>query len=437
LANQACFFWQLGFEDASWPPSKSWRTFKSLRRLASTVLASRVQTDPLDVEILGDVVWRLLFAPTLAARDMPLVQGGNFLLSNLSAGMIQSRVLLGRRPLKLDTRGYDFLIVQNARPFRVSSETRQIVRYHDMIPLIAPDTMTNPMGVVGHHKSIQHCRDRALFVCDSEPTRAALTNIYPELAQRSATIPCMVSEVYRPDADAQSVDAIIRMRRSAVSGARSWPPLPQTPKYILCVSTLEPRKNFVGLMQAFNMVKGRCRANNSLADLKLMIVGSPGWKYEPILEGMRELVEQGEILHLERVPAEEMRVLYAHAAAFVFPSYIEGFGMPPVEAMQCGTPVIASDTSVHRWVLGDAALYCNPYDVSSMAASIERLLASRESAALGEKLVARGLERVKRYRMERCAGDWLELLGRLHAGNSPAVSPEAHEAGTPRLHKAA
>jgi hypothetical protein len=418
LANQACFFWEFGRDEATWPPSKSWRALESARRLASTVLGARIQLDPLDVEMLGDVVWRLLFGPTLSADDMPLVRNGKFLLSNLSAGMVQSRVLLGRRPLRLDTRGFDFLIVQNARPFRTSAETRQIVRYHDMVPLIAPDTMTNPLGVAGHHKCIKQCREGSFFVCDSGPTRDALTMVYPELTAESATIPCMISEVYRPDLNT-NLRSIMGVRRSAATGARSAQGLAEIRKYILCVSTLEPRKNFVGLMQAFNMLKGRSAANSALADLKLVIVGSPGWKFEPILSGMRELVEQGEVVHLEKVPPEELRVLYAHAAAFVFPSYIEGFGMPPVEAMQCGTPVIASDISVHRWVLGDAALYCNPYDVTSIAESVERLVASNESAALREKLVARGRERAKRFHVERCSRDWLELLHRLQEGRAP------------------
>ena len=91
-----------------------------------------------------------------------------------------------------------------------------------------------------------------------------------------------------------------------------------------------------------------------------MIVGSPGWKYEPILDAMRNLIERGELVHLEKVPSEEMRVLYTHAEAFVFPSNYEGFGFPPLEAMQCGAPVIASDIATHRWVLGDAALVLQP-----------------------------------------------------------------------------
>jgi glycosyltransferase involved in cell wall biosynthesis len=156
----------------------------------------------------------------------------------------------------------------------------------------------------------------------------------------------------------------------------------------------------------------RCAAPN----LKLLVVGSPGWKFEPILAAMRGLVAAGDIIHLERVASDELRTLYARAAAFVFPSFAEGFGFPPLEAMQCGTPVIASDIPAHRAVMGDAALYCDPYDVPAMAAAIERLLASEESQSLRAELIARGLERVKLYSQERCVGQWVELLERLKYG---------------------
>jgi glycosyltransferase involved in cell wall biosynthesis len=185
---------------------------------------------------------------------------------------------------------------------------------------------------------------------------------------------------------------------------------PCTP-YILCVSTLEPRKNYPSLIQAFNMLKQRAGAARALAELKLVIVGNLGWKYDAILDGMRDLVERGEVVHLENVPAEEMCDLYSAAAALVFPSNYEGFGFPPLEAMQCGTPVIASDIAAHRWVLGDAALYCNPYDAGAIAAAIERLLASGESTALRKELVKRGLDRVKLYEARRCAEKWLDLFG--------------------------
>ncbi len=148
--------------------------------------------------------------------------------------------------------------------------------------------------------------------------------------------------------------------------------------------------------------------------------GQPRWRFEPILGAMRSLVAQGALMHLEGVSAEELRALYSHAEAFVFPSHAEGFGFPPLEAMQCDTPVIASDLAAHRWVLGDAALYFNSVDSRAMAESIERLIASYDSAGLQAEMIARGRRQTERYSVERCRAQWLELLERSRAGELPA-----------------
>jgi glycosyltransferase involved in cell wall biosynthesis len=141
---------------------------------------------------------------------------------------------------------------------------------------------------------------------------------------------------------------------------------------------------------------------------------------------MRTLVEQGALVHLENVAADELRTLYAHAEAFVFPSFAEGFGYPPVEAMAAGTPVIASDIPTHRWVLGDAALYCDPYDASSTAAAIHRVVAGDESPALRAQLIARGHVRARQYALDHCAAQWLNLLDRLHGTPSRSPALEHH-----------
>ncbi|MBI3839415.1 MAG: glycosyltransferase family 4 protein [Planctomycetia bacterium] len=413
LTNQAVFLWALGEEASAWPAFQPFRMVQKLHRMAATICTRRVQLDRLDAEMLWNVVWRLLFNPTLSPEDSSLVQNGKFLLSNLSDGMIYARALTNRRPFTLDTRGYDFLIVEGPRPFRISPETRQIVRYHDMIPMLQPDTMSNPLVIQWHHKAIRQSPEGALFVCSSEPTRDDLTRVHPELSARSATIPCTISDAYRPDPDPNLIRSIIKTRCSGAAGVPSAKPLEESFRYLMCVSTLEPRKNFVNLIQAFNALRLRPSIKQRISDLKLLIVGSPGWNHETILASMRQPIGRGELVHLEKVSAEELRVLYTHAEAFVFPSHSEGFGMPPLEAMLCDAPVIASDIPAHRWVMGEAALYCNPYDVTSIAAALERLVASDESLALRGELIARGRERLKSYRPDRCARQWSDLLHRL------------------------
>jgi glycosyltransferase involved in cell wall biosynthesis len=412
LANQASFLGNFEQNAFDWQPFKPLRTFSQLRRFASTVLSPWAHTDPLEVDVFWHSIWRLLFSRTLPAADLPLVKGGNFLLSDLSDGMVKARVLMGRGRLKLDTSGYDFLIVQGPRPLKISRGTRQIIRYHDMIPTLQPDTRPHSADIAWHHKAIRQSLN-SFFVCNSQPTRSDLLAAFPDLRDSSAAIPCLISDFFRPEYNPGHARAILDVRRSDASGARPGKAPRALPQYVMCVSTLEPRKNLISLIEAFNAARYRAAVKRAIPNLKLVMVGSPGWKYEPILAAMRPLVARGDIVHLENVTSHELRVLYSHAESLVFPSHAEGFGIPPLEAMRCDTPVIASDIATHRWVLGDAALYCNSYDVDSIADSLERLLASEESPALRAELIGRGREQVKRYSNEHCAQSWLELFQRL------------------------
>jgi hypothetical protein len=423
VANQSAFLWAFAEGDGAWPSFKPLRSLQKWRRVAATLRAAKPQLDELEVDMFWSVMWRLLFAPTLSADAIPLVQDGKFLLSTLSSGMVYARALSHRRPIKLDTRGYDYLIVQGPRPFQVAPETRQIVRYHDMIQVLHPDTLATPLVIKWHHQSIRQSRGDTFFVCNSQPSRDDLVEVYPELCSRSLTIPNILSDAYRPDSNHSLVGSILRLRRSSALGKATTKKSLATPRYIMGVSTLEPRKNFLGLIQAFCMLKDREAIRDQVRDLKLVIVGKPGWKFEPILAAMRGLARRGDVVHLENVPTDELRVLYSHAEAFVSPSTSEGFGLPPAEAMQCGAPVVVSDLPAHRWVLGNAAVYCNPYDAGSIAAAIEPLVAGEGREARRATMAARGREQVQRYRSDRCGAQWLELLKRLSA---PQLEPVVH-----------
>ncbi len=405
-ANQAEFLWKLAEPRIDWPTFGMARWLEQLRVVGSTLAAPGPRMDELDTEKFWPTLWRLLFSQTLSPKDVPLIQRGKFVLSNFSDGMVFARTFSNRRPLPLDTRGYDFLIVQGPRSFRTSPGTQQIVRYHDMIPILEPDTMANPLVIRWHDRAIRENR-AGHFVCNSEPTRDQLVRVHPELAERSATIPYALSEVYRSERNTAALRSIITQRRSPASGAGPKPAAGW--RYIMSVSTLEPRKNFLNLIRAFTQLK----ETSGDRRLKLVIVGSPGWSYQPIMAAVRSLVERGHVIHLEDVSPEELRVLYTHTEALVFPSTAEGFGFPPLEALACGVPVIASDLAAHRWVLDDAALYCHPHDVSTIAAAIKRLVLSDESSALRRGLLARGRERVARFSRERCSDEWLQLLTRL------------------------
>ena len=422
LVNQSSFLWSLAENRMVWPNVAPLRVMRKVQSLAIAACARGAQLDQLDTELLWNVVWRLLFSQSLSPDDIPLVQNGKFVLSNLADGMVYARALIHRRPFKLDTTGYDFLIVQGPRPFALSPGTRQIVRYHDMIPVLQPDTMGNPLVIRWHHTAIRQCTANSYFVCNSEPTRSDLTAVYPELAPQSATIPYMLADVYRSASGTIPVRSILETRRSKITPAGPSLPAGQDARYLMAVSTLEPRKNFIGLVQAFNELKYRPDTREKIGDLKLVIVGAPGWKYDATLAAMREPAMRGDLIHLEHVTADEMRALYSACEAFVFPSFAEGFGFPPMEAMLCRAPTIVSDIPAHRWVMGDASLYCNAYDAHSIASAIERLTVSESASALRAELIARGRERTARYTLEHCSRQWVDLLYRLKDGQQGSAN---------------
>ncbi len=179
-------------------------------------------------------------------------------------------------------------------------------------------------------------------------------------------------------------------------------------KYFLFVGTLDPRKNFERLFKAFE----------SLEPLRygahLVIVGGKGWKNKAFLKTLRTSPVRACVHLAGYVPRSQLRAIYENAVCLLFPSVFEGFGLPILEAMACGTPVITSNTSSMKEVAGDAALLVNPYDVGALAEAMKQVLINQ---SLREDLVAKGFQRIKRFSWERCAEQTLRIFNRLANGS--------------------
>ena len=144
--------------------------------------------------------------------------------------------------------------------------------------------------------------------------------------------------------------------------------LPQ--KYILSLCTLEPRKNIAGLIRAFTMVAD----SEGMRDTHLVIAGGMGWSYESVLREYKNSSASSRIMILGAVSESLKYELYKNALLFVFPSFYEGFGIPPLEAMKAGIPVISSFSSSLPEVVGDAAILIDPYNIPALAASIQEVV---------------------------------------------------------------
>jgi glycosyltransferase involved in cell wall biosynthesis len=180
-------------------------------------------------------------------------------------------------------------------------------------------------------------------------------------------------------------------------------------EFVLFVSTIEPRKNLPTLLRAFK----RLRDNYKL-HLPLVIAGYRGWLVEEVDQALAE-VQLGEALRfLGSVQNEELVHLYNAASLFVLPSCYEGFGLPPLEAMACGTPVIVSNVSSLPEVVGDAALLVAPDDVEGLTVAMARVLTD---ANLREELRAKGLKRAQTFSWERAARETLAVYRRVVQGS--------------------
>ena len=308
------------------------------------------------------------------------------LLANLSGQTLAARSVYRLPSPRLETRGFDFAIFHDSQAIKISPQTCKLIRYQDLIPGLRPDLVGSRTCVESHFRAIRRCRKDSIYVCSSEPTRGDLLRAFPELEQRCVVIPDVLVDSYYPDHQPPMLSTILKSRQSAASGrarVQKSADRGQLAPYLIFVSTIEPRKNHLTLIRAFEKLLAR-----HATDLRLVIVGSAGWKYQEALQAMQPLITQRRLYHLENVPQQELRILYTHAEALVFPSFYEGFGYPPLEAMCCDTPTVVSDVATHRWVYGDAALYFDPYRTDSLVASLAQLLFSSDDS-LRDALVCR------------------------------------------------
>jgi glycosyltransferase involved in cell wall biosynthesis len=171
--------------------------------------------------------------------------------------------------------------------------------------------------------------------------------------------------------------------------------------YILYTGTLEPRKNIVGILSAYNKLTEALRG-----EYQLVLAGGKGWLDEEIEEKLTELKGLN-IIRTGYVADEDLPALYSGATVFVYPSFYEGFGMPPLEAMACGTPVITSNNSSLPEVVGEAGIMIDAKDTEALAKSIEKVISSKK---LQNEMIKKGIKQAKKFSWEESAKKLYELI---------------------------
>lgn len=179
-------------------------------------------------------------------------------------------------------------------------------------------------------------------------------------------------------------------------------------KYFLSVGTLEPRKNTDFVIRSFlKFIK-----ENQINDLSLVLVGTKGWDYDKIFEEYNNANElKDKILFTGRVPDEDLASLYSHAHSFYYLSLYEGFGLPPLEAMQCGVATVTSNTSSLPEVVGDAGIMLDPKDEILLRKTMYDLY---NDDLLRQKYAQKGLERAKLFSWEKSANDLVAIYEKIN-----------------------
>ncbi|MEF3274287.1 MAG: glycosyltransferase family 4 protein [Chloroflexus sp.] len=249
-----------------------------------------------------------------------------------------------------------------------------VITIHDLAFIRFPQTFRTYNRIYLDLATRLSARRANRILVVSEHTKREVVDLLGVAAERVVVTPNAARSHFHPPSPA------------ALASLRARHGLPE--RFILYVGTLEPRKNLTTLLEAFALVSAR------LPDVPLLIGGGKGWMYQPIFARLDQLQLRDRVKFVGYIPEEELPLWYAAATVFVFPSIYEGFGMPPLEAMACGTPVVTSNTSSLPEVVGDAGLMVPPTDHQALADAIYRVLSDAE---LHAELCQRGLARARQF----------------------------------------
>ena len=285
-------------------------------------------------------------------------------------------------PLKLKRLGADLLHSPHyVRP--VLCPTASVVTVHDCIHLLFPQYLPNRWAYFYARFMLgQAVRRSARVFTVSEASRADILRFYPDAdPERIQVIP-------------NAIDPAILETPSPAEMARVNERYQLRGRFVLYAGNIKPHKNLERLITAFGLLKQR----PGHEDVKLLIIGEDVARYGSLRRSMEAAGVRQDVRFFGFVPERTLAALYRLASVFAFPSLYEGFGLPPLEAMACGTPVVTSRISSLPEVVGDAAILVDPYSADEIADAIARVLGD---AALADELRRKGRERAATFSWER------------------------------------
>lgn len=306
--------------------------------------------------------------------------------------LLSARMRLTGRP-RLDelVGGADVFFFPHFLYAPLSAACPRVVTFHDLSYERFPEFLSRRRRLWHRSQMRPHlqARQAGRLIAVSHSTARDLQNLYGVDPRRVSVIHSGIDpSLSRPDA----ADVIQFRRRRG---------LPE--RFVLSLCTMEPRKNLAGLVRAFELLAAR--PNN--ADVHLCLAGPSGWLSGDVASAVRRSPVADRIRLPGPVPQEERALWYSASAVFTYPSFFEGFGFPPLEAMACGTPVVAAHASSLGEVVGDAGLLVDPYDVGGLAAALDAVLGN---PALAARMSQAGLARARKFSWTSAARQTLEAI---------------------------
>jgi glycosyltransferase involved in cell wall biosynthesis len=280
-----------------------------------------------------------------------------------------------------------FMPIQQLPYLRTKARTVAVI--HDLAVHYYPEQFRYKDWLLLHVFSAYAARQADALIAVSQATADDVARFYGRTREVHVVHHGVDHERFHAPTDGESAAGWQELRKSFTQLRRP---------YVLYVGQLQPRKNLVRLMQAFARLKPK------YSELMLVLAGGHGWLQQPILTAAARSPYAKDILLLGTVPDELLAPLYWHAEVFVLPSLYEGFGMPIVEAMACGCPVVCADVSSMPEVAGGAALLVDPRDASSIAAGIAEALGSKL------RLRERGSARAEEFTWEKTVQQTLDVI---------------------------
>lgn len=276
------------------------------------------------------------------------------------------------------------------------SKPKKIITIHDLIPHLFPQYF-GEWNKTMMRKILESIDEHTIPVCVSEATKNDLCEATGTSPERVSVIHLAASkEVFYQETNKKKIANTLKKYNISTDS-----------KHLLSVSTLEPRKNIERTIRAFL----KLIQQEHIHDLNLVLVGTKGWQFDGILDEIKSNPALKErIITTGFVADEDLAALYSSAIGFVYPSLYEGFGLPPLEAMQCGTPVISSAKSSIPEVVGDAGILLEPTDETAISAAMLQLYQNED---LRKELSQKALLQATKFSWERFTDEHINLYTKL------------------------